>query len=347
MKKILMYAVCFSLFFALDANGRGIKEEGLCYLGVDIGGTSTKIAIVNSRGGIKEDIFINTNKDAEPEEVIETIVKAASKLKDYSKVEKIGVGIAGDIDYEKGIVRFSPNLPKWKQVPLKEMLEKSSKKKVIVDNDANVASIGAFWLDAKGEATNLICITLGTGVGGGLIFNKELYRGSSGTAGEIGHITIFPNGSKCNCGNKGCVEALIGANYLSKHAVNYLKKHKSPVIDKLTGKNYSQITPKLIFEAAQSGDDAAKELCKRMGKNLGILLADIINFVNPDTIVICGGMTLSSKNYMDYALDETKKRAFKSALEVCKIVISKNTDKLGVVGAAMLSAETKKQTLAN
>jgi glucokinase len=306
------------------------------YLGIDVGGTQIKVAIVTSKCVIKEETLMHTDVNEEPSKVLKSLVCLASKLKNYSKTISIGVGIAGDIDSKLGVVRFSPNLPRWKNIPLKKILEKLTRKKTFVNNDANTASIGAFWLDAKGKSKNLICITLGTGVGGGLIFNKKLYVGASGTAGELGHIAIDPYGKYCNCGNRGCIETFVGAKYLSQYASKYLEKNKSQILDKLTDKKYSIITPHLLFKAASLGDKSAKEIWSIVGEKLGIFLSIIINFSNPNTIVFCGGLSHAAKYFLPKVKSQIKSRAFKSAVKACKIVVSKHTHKLGVVGAAML-----------
>lgn len=312
------------------------------FLGIDMGGTHIKIAIVGSKGVIIEETMIDTDITAKPVNVIRDIIAKASGLSNYAKTKSIGVGIAGDINCAKGAVRFSPNLPKWKNVPLKELLEKLTKKKTFVDNDANTAGIGAFWLDAKGKACNLICVTLGTGVGGGLIFEKRLYRGASCTAGEIGHITICPEGIKCKCGNTGCIETYMGAKYISAFAKTYLKKHKSKIIDGLVQGNHSKITPKILSDAALKGDKTAAEIWKDRGIKLGIFLAGIINFANPDTIVVCGGVSRAGKYLIGPAIKEIEKRAFKTAVKACKIIVSHYTHNLGVVGAAMLPKHSLK-----
>ncbi|MDR1696293.1 MAG: ROK family protein [Endomicrobium sp.] len=306
------------------------------YLGIDMGGTNIKIAIVNSSGSVVEETVLETDIKAKPADVIKSIVSKSSKLKNYHKVKSIGIGIAGDINFLDGSVRFSPNLPMWKNVALKGITEKLTKKKVFVDNDANTAAIGAFWLDAKGKAVNLVCVTLGTGVGGGLIFDKKVYRGSSYTAGEIGHITIEPHGIKCKCGNRGCIETFVGAKYISEYAKQYLKKNKSAAINKLTNGSHCGITPKILSMAAAEGDKAAIAVWKYVGEKLGILLADVLNFINPDTIVLCGGVSLAGKYLVEPVKREIKSRAFASAVKECKIIVSKYTSKLGVVGAAML-----------
>ncbi|MDR2252092.1 MAG: ROK family protein [Endomicrobium sp.] len=315
-----------------------ISEEEL-YLGIDIGGTSIKIGIFTSKGKRLEERTILTDPNASPQEVVKSITKEATKFEHYSKIKSIGVGMPGDIDSDNGIVRFSPNLLKWKNIHLKDLLETSMDKNVYIDNDANVATLGAFYLDADGKATNLACVTLGTGIGGGLVFNKKLYRGSSGSAGEVGHITIEQEGPKCNCGNNGCIEAFIGLRYFRKYAQEYLRNNPSKIINELSNGDLSQINGQVLFAAAERGDEIAEKMWVYYGEKLGILLANIINFANPGTIVLCGGMSKSSKYFVPSVLKEVKNRAFKSAVKTCKIVVSQHTDELGLLGAAMLAKE--------
>ena len=306
------------------------------YLGVDMGGTLIKIAIVDDKANVIEEAVVNTDINANPKSVIENITEVFKKFKHYNKVKTIGIGIAGDIDFKQGIVRMSPNLPKWNKVQLKKEIEKITGKTVYVDNDANTAAIGAYWLDNKASADNMICVTLGTGVGGGIIINKKLFRGNNGTAGEIGHITVEPYGRKCNCGNYGCAETYIGVRHIVKETVDLLKTTKSKYILKLANNDIEQITPKLLSQAAEKGDLVAKKVWNNAGEKLGILLSDIIDFFNPDCIVLCGGISNAGDLIIKPAKEQIKKRAFKTAAKACKILVSKYTSKLGVVGAAML-----------
>ncbi|MCR4663201.1 MAG: ROK family protein [Endomicrobiaceae bacterium] len=306
------------------------------YLGVDMGGTLIKIAIVDDKANVIEEAVVNTDINANPKFVIENITEVFKKFKHYNKVKTIGIGIAGDIDFKQGIVRMSPNLPKWNKVQLKKEIEKITGKIVYVDNDANTAAIGAYWLDNKAKADNMICVTLGTGVGGGIIINKKLFRGNNGTAGEIGHITVEPYGRKCNCGNYGCAETYIGVRHIVKETIDLLKTTKSKYILKLANNDIEQITPKLLSQAAEKGDLVAKKVWNNAGEKLGILLSDIIDFFNPDCIVLCGGISNAGDLIIKPAKEQIKKRAFKTAAKACKIIVSKYTSKLGVVGAAML-----------
>jgi glucokinase len=306
-------------------------------MGVDIGGQSIKMGVVNEKGKIKEERKIHMDNQKSPQEVITEITREIKKFKDYERIKTIGIGMPGDINAQKGVVRFSPNLLKWKEVPLKELIEQElNGKKAYVDNDANVAALGAYYADIEQKATNMVCVTLGTGVGGGIIINKKLYTGSSGSAGEVGHITIDEKGPDCQCGSNGCIEAYIGERYFIKYIENYMNR---------TGKRFirkgEELSCKTLYEKAQKGDETAKEMWRFYGKKLGIGLATIINILNPDSIVICGGVSQASTYFMGTAKKEIKKRAYASAAETCKITISKNTAKLGLIGAAMLAKESK------
>ncbi len=306
------------------------------YIGIDMGGTLIKMAIVDDKANIVENAVLKTDITLHPRKILNNISNTLKNFKNYNKVKTIGIGIAGDVNFKQGIVRFSPNLPKWNNIKLKEIMEKMTNKKVYVDNDANTAAIGAYWLDIKAKADNIVCVTLGTGVGGGIIINKKVYRGNTGTAGEIGHITIEPNGNKCNCGNKGCAETYIGVRHVVRDAINLLKTNQSKYIMKLANNDIKQITPKLLSEAAKKGDKIAKQVWINAGEKLGILLSDVINFVNPDYIVLCGGISNAGNLLIKPAKQQIRKRAFKTAAKLCKIAVSKYTSKLGVVGAAML-----------
>ncbi len=308
------------------------------YLGVDMGGTLIKMAIVDSKANIIEETFVYTDTTAKPKDVIKNITDVFKKFKNYHKVDSIGFGIAGAINFKDGVVRYSPNLPKWNKVQLKKEIEQITNKQVFIDNDANTAALGAYWLDIKSTVDNMVCVTLGTGVGGGIILNKKLFRGNNGTAGEIGHITIEPNGRKCNCGNIGCAETYIGVRHIVKETVDLLSKpNKSKHILKLADNDIKQITPKILSQAAKKGDLVAKQVWKNVGEKLGILLSDIIDFFNPDAIVLCGGISNAGNLITLPAKQEIKKRAFKTSAKSCKIIVSKYTSKLGVVGSAMLA----------
>jgi glucokinase len=308
------------------------------FLGIDMGGTDIKIAIVDSDIKIVDMTSIHTDTSLKPEMLLKNIVGAASKLKGYEEVKNIGLGTTGDINFREGILRYGYNLH-WKNVHIKNILQKYTKKKVSVDNDANTAALGAFWLDTKGKVDNLICVTLGTGVGGGIIINKKLYRGSSFSAGEVGHQTIKFDGLSCSCGNVGCAEAYLGAKNFTHYCIAYIKEHKSKIISKLIDNDFSKFNPEILYKAALKNDKIALKLWNYNGQLLGILLANIITFMNPSAMVLCGGLSQAKKFIIKPAKDEMRKRGWATSVKICQLIFSKHTSKLGVVGAAMLAKQ--------
>jgi glucokinase len=203
----------------------------------------------------------------------------------------------------------------------------------VIDNDANAAALGAYFLDAGQKAKNLICVTLGTGVGGGIILDGKIYRGATGTAGEIGHIHYDANGPLCKCGSHGCIEVYAGAPRMIEQG----KKIKSKILNKLTGGNMKNLTPKILQEAALLGDKAAQDLWKETGTKLGVIFADLINILNPEMIIISGGISKANRLLTDPIKRTVMERAFKTPARACEIVVSKFTSRLGVVGAALLA----------
>ena len=303
------------------------------YLGIDLGGTEVKIAVVNKLGKIIEETGIPGSNTYSPDALVKKIVVKSRSFKSFRYVTGTGVGVAGDIDQKNGVVRFSPNLTKWKNVKLKVMLRRYFKGPVVIDNDANAAALGAYFLDAGRKAKNLICITLGTGVGGGIILDGKLYRGATGTAGEIGHIHYDADGPQCKCGSRGCIEAYAGAPRIIERG----KKLKSKILHKLTGGDMRRLTPKLLQEAALLGDKAALKLWKETGTKLGVIFADLVNILNPEMIIISGGVSKANRLLTDPIKSTVTERAFKTPARACEIVVSKFTSRLGVVGAALLA----------
>ncbi|MCB4790629.1 MAG: ROK family protein [Elusimicrobia bacterium] len=306
------------------------------FLGVDLGGTGVKLAIVNEKGKIIEQNSFPNYCPSDPDEVVGGIIYHFNKMKNVKKLCGTGIGVAGDIDQPKGVVRFSPNLG-WKNLPLKNLLNPSLPKPLMIDNDANAAAWGAYWLETNGKIKNVICVTLGTGIGGGLILNGQLYRGVEGSAGEIGHMPFEPYGLRCNCGSLGCVERYLGANYLSMQAKEAVERGGSKIILKLTEGNIDKITPQILTEAANLGDELSREIWHQAGERLGIVLAGVVNLLNPEMIVLAGGVSLAGQLLLKPLRETIKKRAFRTPAKACQIIVSRYNQNLGVVGAALLS----------
>lgn len=318
---------------------KGSKEIAL---GVDCGGTNLKLALVRKTGEILRSRQDPIDYQETPEK---TVSKMARRFKAFLKqcraahVESIGMGVAGDIDQAKGVVRFSPNLG-WKNVPLRELLSKEIDQEILIDNDANCAAWGAYCLDAKRDCENLVCLTLGTGVGGGLILNRKLYRGSTGSAGELGHMSVQSDGRPCKCGSFGCVESMVGAWGMIEIAEEGLQKGLAPILEKILRRSKkARLSPKTIEEAALRGDPYCKQLWWDTGQKLGCALTNIVNVLNPDRIILCGGVCKVGSLLLDPALHTLGARAFKTPAQRVKVTISGYNELLGVVGAALLHWE--------
>jgi glucokinase len=305
------------------------------FLGIDLGGTGVKLAIVNDKGKIIEQNSFPNSCPSDPDKIVRGIIYHFHQMKNIKNLKGTGIGVAGDIDQKRGIVRFSPNLG-WKNLQLKKLLKSALPQPIEIENDANAAAWGAYWLDGRGKVDNLICLTLGTGIGGGIILNGKLYHGATGSAGEVGHIIFEPHGLRCNCGSLGCIERYLGANYLSTQAKEAVERGKSKTILKLAKGKIEDITPQVIALAANQGDKLSKEIWQQAGERLGIVLSGVINLLNPEMIVLAGGISKAG-NLLVKTLKETiKKHAFDTPVNACRIIVSKYNQNLGVVGAALL-----------
>ncbi len=307
-------------------------------LGIDCGGTNIKIALVKKDGKIIDSALEPMNFKQSPEKAVSDMAALIKKFMDRhakADIESVGMGIAGEVDQAKGVVRFSPNLG-WKNVPLKSLLARNLKIKIFAENDANCAAWGAYCLDARQDCGNLICLTLGTGVGGGIVINRKLYRGSTGSAGEIGHMTVRYNGRPCKCGNFGCIESYVGAWGLVKSAEEGMKKSHAPILKKLLRESGSRLSPRLLQTAAEKKDPLSLQIWKDAGEQLGSAMASLVNIFNPDRIVLCGGVSKAGSIILDPAQRALKARAFKTPGQKVKVTVSKYDQNLGVAGAALL-----------
>lgn len=308
-------------------------------LGIDCGGTNIKLALVDASGKIHQIQREPIHFRETPEKVIDGMVNRIKKFLRGSKAKElsgIGMGIAGDVDQANGVVRYSPNL-NWKNVLLKKELSQKLNLPILIDNDANCAAWGAYCLDAKRDCQNLLCLTLGTGVGGGIIVNKKLYHGATGTAGEIGHMSVALHGRACRCGNFGCLESMVGAWGLVQTIEEGLKKGLCPVLKKILDKSKNkEITPELIASAAKQGDAFCKQTWNEAGEFLGSALSNLVNIFNPERIVLCGGVSKAGDLLLVPTLHSLGRRAFKTPLNVVKVTISQFHEKLGVAGAGLL-----------
>ncbi|MGQ9631504.1 MAG: ROK family protein [bacterium] len=306
-------------------------------VGVDVGGTAIKAGIVDPQGKILEMVERDTEADEEPRKTIERIGKLVLELTRETDAAGVGVGMPGLIDSKKGIVYTSPNLKMWRDVPLREMMESHTKLPVCVGNDVNLAALGEKMYGAGIGRENLILITLGTGVGGGLIINNKLYEGSSGIAGEVGHILVSESGPLCGCGNRGCLESHVGGPRIVERTVGLIRMGWKTSLAERTGGNLTEITPKMIFEEASKGDELARAVAEEVGHYIGIALADLINVFDPEIIIVGGGISAAGDILFSPIRRTVKLRSFVYTRRPIPIVPAKLGNRAGIIGAASLA----------
>lgn len=303
-------------------------------LGIDLGGTSAKIALVTAKRIVSEG-SVPTAGFPDPAKLAVQMAEVCRRLSRGKKVEKIGVGVAGDIDSQRGIVRVSPNLG-WKNVPLKKLMERQLRLDTTVENDAKAAAWGLYHTQIPRSVKHLIVITLGTGVGGGIILNGVLHRGATGSAGEIGHMNIEADGPRCNCGNLGCLETYVGRPHIEKKVRAALGNGQKSSLQKIYRRDPDEITPLAISKAAEAGDVYALSVWNDVGRALGIAVGDLIYILNPQMICFAGGVAQAKDLYLKPLWETLRKRAFTTPVNAVKIKVATQAAHIGVVGASLL-----------
>jgi glucokinase len=311
-------------------------------VGVDLGGTTIKMAFVNIYGEIIHKWEISTDHSEQGKNIITDIAKSIDqKLEELgqtkSKLLGIGMGAPGPVNTVTGMVYQTTNLP-WKDYPLKDLLEVETSLPVVVDNDANIAAIGEMWKGAGNEAKDLICVTLGTGVGGGIIVNGQIVHGTNGAGGEIGHITSIPEGgAPCNCGKTGCLETIASATGIVRITKEKLANTETASILRQIYEETGKITAKDVFDAAKANDALALEIIDYVTFHLGLALANLANGVNPEKIVIGGGVSKAGNMLVEKVRHYVKRFAFPRVAEGVHITIATLGNDAGVIGGAWLA----------
>jgi glucokinase len=294
-------------------------------VGVDVGGTNIKAALVVA-GEIKKSVALPTRAD---KGLNVSIGQIQSAITSFSKeAHSIGIGIAGIVDSHHGVVKYSPNLKGWHDVKLAEVLTKRFKKTVTILNDVNAICIGEWKYGAARGYDNVFLFTVGTGVGGAAVCEGNLVFGAHGFAGEFGHIVIDYNGPRCTCGNRGHLERYAGARFIIARARKKMKKKKSSL------HRYSRITPEIIAEEARRGDNISRQVFAEIGFYIGIGVANVINLLDPDVIVISGGISRAGTVLFEPIRKTVAERALGTKYRTYKIIPAKLGDDAGILGAA-------------
>jgi len=306
--------------------------------GIDIGGTNVKAALVSEEGAVLA-FSSESWSGGEPEESVETAALLTERVVAGAgrAPEACGCACAGLVDNSRGVVISSPNLPSWSNVSLADLLGRRLGLEVGLENDANAAAVAEFKVGAARGATNAVMLTLGTGVGGGVIIGGRLYRGSHGTAGEIGHTTVHLSGPPCICGSRGCLEGVANAEAVVAGARELIASGRESSLSGLAPDG--AFTSSDVGLAAAEGDGVAAEALASVGRALGVGLANVSQFLDPDVIVIGGGVALAGEPLLGPARDELESRLSDCGFRCPRVVAAQLGETAGVVGAALLALE--------
>jgi glucokinase len=315
-------------------------------LGVDIGGTNLVVGAVSHDGrrvlGLHSEL---TGAIHGADHVIDRIVGMAKHsiaetavTDPDARVIGVGIGSPGPLDTKKGIVILTPNLG-WTNMPVRDRIAERLELPASLDNDANCAMAGEWWVGAAQGARHAVTFTLGTGIGGGIVVDGKLLHGASDVAGEVGHITIETNGRRCGCGNDGCLEAYASGPAIARRTIEALEAGAESSLRSVVHNDLSQITAQTVYTAAAAGDPLALEVVQDTAKYLGVGVANLINILNPEVVVICGGVTQAGDRLFTPLKREVNRRAFRPAVQACRIVPGLLPGTAGVVGAAKVFLE--------
>jgi len=308
-------------------------------IGLDLGGTNIKGGVVDADGKVLAQGEVPTLANEGPDAIVGRMAKLAEEMRAKAPTPPVGVGVGspGPLDPTTGMLYFTPNMPGWDNYQLGAKLAEKLKLKVVVDNDANVAALAEFrWGAGKGTKTMLL-LTLGTGIGGGVIFDGALVNGPRVTAGEVGHIIINDKGPKCGCGNHGCLEAYCGTEGILARAKALLELPGTvSILREMSGREYEKLTPALISQAAGKGDGVAISILKETGRLLGVGIASLVNLFAPEIVVLGGGVARAGEFIFMPVREEVRRRAMRPASEWVKVVPAAMGNDAGTVGAAAL-----------
>ena len=302
----------------------------------DLGGTNLRMAAIDAEGNILCRTKRDTPKADRADEVVRAMVESAEECRDHvkglGKVLALAIAVPATVSAEKGIILKAPNVPALDGFRIVATLENELNLETILENDANAAAVGENWLGASKGYNNSICVTLGTGVGGGIIIDSKVLRGVDGTAGEIGHICVEPFGAPCGCGSRGCVEQYSSATAVVRQTQELASQYPKSELQQKT-----RLTSKDVYEAGLEGDELALEVFRRQGFYLGIALGGLINILNPEVIAIGGRAAAGWDLFIPHLLEQVEHRAWREPRLRAKFEKAILGDDAGILGAAKLA----------
>lgn len=310
-------------------------------IGIDLGGTKIEIGLVKESGEVCDRIRLETKAKGGPDAVQKQLIQGIEKLikraaDSFLSIKGIGVGVAGQIEAETGIVRFAPNLPGWNNIPLGQNLQEAFNVPVTVINDVRAITWGEWIFGAGKGGQDLICLFVGTGIGSGIVSGGQLLKGGSNTCGEVGHMTVDFNGLECTCGNRGCLEAYAGGwgvAYQAKEAIQSNSKAGSKIL-KLAGGKIEDVTAKNVVEAYRDSDPLAYLILEKAKFALIAGCVNLVHAFNPTSLILGGGLVDGLPEWISDLEKGVKEFALKAAVERFQIIPAKLGKEAGVIGAA-------------
>jgi glucokinase len=317
-------------------------SNGSVFIGIDLGGTTLKGALVSPTGEIIHEIKIESEQQS-PDALFSQVAQAALALRDdkkaRGKVSAIGIGIPGLVNRKTNRIEVMPNLPTLSEIDITAEISRETGLPVILDNDANAAAYGELQVGAARGRREVFFVALGTGIGAGLIINGGIYRGAAGFAGEFGHMTIDPEGIECACGNIGCLETIVSGPSIVRRTRERLYRDRTSSLSRLAIPRDREFTAEDIAKAAREGDEMAQLMLERTGMFLGIALAAVLNLLNVEMVVMGGGVMDAGDLILKPTIKETRRRAFPPSFNSCEIVIAKLGLSAGMIGAALMARD--------
>lgn len=310
------------------------------YAGIDLGGTTLVGAIAGTDGRIVAERSVPTESHRGPQAVLDTAADLVNGLADSvsARVAAVGMGVPGLVDLRAGVTKFLPNLPtQWRDVAVREILSPRLGCEVYLLNDVRTATLGELTFGHGKEADTMLFFALGTGIGGGVVVNRKLRLGPLGAAGELGHQTILPDGPRCGCGNRGCLEALASAPAIAAEGVRLLLSGQAPKLQAIVEGDAGRVTTKEMAQAATQGDQRVAEAITRAAEYLGIGVANAITMLHPDLVVLGGGAAAMGELLFDPVRKTVERRVKMFPVDTIRIEPSMLGDRAGVLGAVALA----------
>lgn len=310
-------------------------------IGIDLGGTNIKAALIDRQNGFINTVSVPTNADLGKEYVFDRIAEVVSELVSHSKEQPIGIGMGlpGMVSMDRKIVKYPPNLPGWKVERVSEELQKRTGLDTVIENDANLAALGSARFGAGKDFDNFVMITLGTGVGGGIIHQNKIFRGTTGMAGELGHVIIDYHGPLSNSNTRGGIEAYLGQRFLSRYAADTIRQDTENPLYIRFHRDFDKLEPIDLYHAAKEGNELAIEILRKSGEKLGYAIVNYLHILDFRKVIVSGGVANAGDFILQPARDTARRLLMPPFTEDFEIIVESLGNEAALLGAASLAFE--------